>query len=100
MLKTLSTVVSDYDKKIKTGINVLFSTVKYFKSLLTMDTPLQFVATTSCHKVGVCPEHAKESLHPWVKVDQAGRPLQPKQLSILEGLTLNLDYTLCRSLRD
>ena len=33
---------------------------------------------------------AKESLHPWVKVDQAGRPLPPKRLSILEGLTLNL----------
>ena len=28
----------------------------------------------------------EESLHPWVKVDQAGRPLPPKRLSILEGL--------------
>ena len=26
----------------------------------------------------------KESLHPWVKVDQAGRPLPSKQLSILQ----------------
>ena len=35
-----------------------------------------------------------ENLHPWVKVDQAGRPLPPKTLSILVGLTLNLD-SLC-----
>ena len=27
----------------------------------------------------------KESLHPWVKVDQAVSPLPPKQLSILEA---------------
>ena len=32
-----------------------------------------------------------EYLHPWVKVDQAGRPLPPKTLSILVGLTLKLD---------
>ena len=42
----------------------------------------------------------KESLHPWVKVDQAGRPLPPKRLSNLEGLTLNLVHTQCRSLRN
>ena len=30
-------------------------------------------------------QKAKESLHPWVKVDQ----LQPKRLSILEDLTLD-----------
>ena len=27
----------------------------------------------------------EESLHSWVKVDQAARPLPPKQLSILEA---------------
>ena len=41
---------------------------------------------------------AKESLHPWVKVDRASRPLPPKRLSILEGLMLNLVHTLCCSL--
>ena len=34
------------------------------------------------------------SLHPWVKVDQAGRPLPPKSLNILASLTLKLD-SLC-----
>ena len=29
----------------------------------------------------------EENLHPWVKVDQAFRPLPPKTLSILVGLT-------------
>ena len=46
---------------------------------------------------GVCPGWGmmiKECLHPWVKVDQAGRPLPPKSLSILEGLMLKLD-SLC-----
>ena len=38
----------------------------------------------------------KECLHPWVKVDQAGRPLPPKTLSILVGLTLKLG-SLCIS---
>ena len=28
-----------------------------------------------------------ENLHPWVRVDQAGRPLPPKTFSILVGLT-------------
>ena len=32
----------------------------------------------------------EESLHSWVKVDQAGRPLPPKRLSIFEGLTVKL----------
>ena len=37
----------------------------------------------------------EESLHPWVKVDQAARPLPPKQLSIFEGLMLKLiSYTV------
>ena len=31
-----------------------------------------------------------KNLHPWVKVDQAGRPLPPKTLSILVGLALKL----------
>ena len=35
-----------------------------------------------------------ENLHPWVRVDQAGRPLSPKTLSILVGLTLKL-VSLC-----
>ena len=30
----------------------------------------------------------KENFHPWVKVDQANRPLPPKTLCILEGLAL------------
>ena len=34
------------------------------------------------------------SLHPWVKVDQAGRPLPSKSPNILVGLTLKLD-SLC-----
>ena len=34
------------------------------------------------------------SLHPWVKVDRASRPLPPKSLNILVGLTLKLD-SLC-----
>ena len=45
-------------------------------------------------------KQAKESLHPWVNVDQAGRPLPPKPFSILEGLMLNLDQTLSGSLRN
>ena len=32
----------------------------------------------------------EESLHQWVKVDQASRPLPLKRLSILEGLSLKL----------
>ena len=36
----------------------------------------------------------EECLHPWVKVDQANRPLPPKSLSMLVGLTLKLD-SLC-----
>ena len=36
----------------------------------------------------------EECLHAWVKVDQVGRPLQPKSLCILSGLTLKLD-SLC-----
>ena len=32
----------------------------------------------------------EECLHPWVKVNQAGRPLPPKSLSILVGLTVKL----------
>ena len=32
----------------------------------------------------------KECLHPWVSVDQAGRPLPPKTVSILVGLALKL----------
>ena len=36
-----------------------------------------------------------ENLHPWVRVvDQAGRPLPPKALNILVGLTLKL-VSLC-----
>ena len=38
----------------------------------------------------------EERLHPWVKVDQAGRPLPPKSLSILVGLTLKLDFLCIR----
>ena len=30
----------------------------------------------------------KENFHPWVKVDQANRPLPPKTLCILEGVGL------------
>ena len=33
-------------------------------------------------------EWMKENFHPWVKVDQANRPLPPKTLCILEGLAL------------
>ena len=36
----------------------------------------------------------EECLHPCVKVDQAGRPLSPKSLSIFLGLTLKLN-SLC-----
>ena len=36
----------------------------------------------------------EECLHQWVKVDQAFRPLPPKSLNILVGLTLKLD-SLC-----
>ena len=39
-------------------------------------------------------KNIKRCLHPWVKVDQAGRPLPPKSLSILVGLTLKPD-SLC-----
>ena len=35
-----------------------------------------------------------ENLHLWVKVDQAVRPLPPRSLNILVGLTLKL-YSLC-----
>ena len=35
-----------------------------------------------------------ENLHPWVRVDQACRPLSPKTLSILVGLTFKL-VSLC-----
>ena len=37
----------------------------------------------------------KEGLHPWVRVDQAGRPLPPKTVSILVGVELKL-VSLCR----
>ena len=33
----------------------------------------------------------EERLHPWVKVDQAVKPLPLKSLNILLGLTLKLD---------
>ena len=33
----------------------------------------------------------EECLQLWVKVDQASRPLSPRSLSILVGLTLKLD---------
>ena len=36
----------------------------------------------------------KECLHPWVRVDQAGRPLPPKTLSVSVGLALKL-VSLC-----
>ena len=36
----------------------------------------------------------KGCLHPWVRVDQAGRPLPPKIVSILVGLALKL-VSLC-----
>ena len=36
----------------------------------------------------------KECLHPWVRVDQARRPLPPKTVSILVGLALKL-VSLC-----
>ena len=39
---------------------------------------------------GMHDERKKECLHPWVRVDQADRPLPPKTLSILVGLTLKL----------
>ena len=39
-------------------------------------------------------ELREECLHPWVKADQAVRPLPPKSLNILVGLTLKLD-SLC-----
>ena len=32
----------------------------------------------------------KRNLHLWARVGQAGRPLPPRTLSILEGLTLKL----------
>ena len=34
----------------------------------------------------------KQNLHPWVRVDQAVKPLPPRTLSILEGLALKLVY--------
>ena len=34
----------------------------------------------------------EESLHPWVKVNQANRPVPPKRLSILEGLNTDPEY--------
>ena len=39
-------------------------------------------------------EKTMRNLHPWVKVDQAVRPLPPKSLNILVGLTLK-HYRLC-----
>ena len=36
----------------------------------------------------------KECLDPWVRMDQAGRPLSPKTVSILVGLALKL-VSLC-----
>ena len=33
---------------------------------------------------------SKENLHPWMKVNQAGRPLPPNTLGILVGLALKL----------
>ena len=44
---------------------------------------------------GAIEKRKKECLHPWVRVDQAGRPLPPKTLGILVvGLTLKL-VSLC-----
>ena len=39
-------------------------------------------------------ENVEKDFWKWVKVDQAGRPLPPKILSILVGLTLKL-VSLC-----
>ena len=36
----------------------------------------------------------KENFHPWVKVDQANRPLPPKTLCILEGLALKTSISV------
>ena len=41
----------------------------------------------------------RQSLHPWVRVDQACRPLSPKTLSILVGLTFKL-VSLCSHYRN
>ena len=41
-----------------------------------------------------CKKRRNENLHPWVKVDQAIRPLPPRSLNIVVGLTLKL-YSLC-----
>ena len=37
------------------------------------------------HMLTILPTRKKECLHPWVRVDQAGRPLPPKTLRILVG---------------
>ena len=53
--------------------------------------------TTTCPKKQQTSDNlidrSKENLHPWVRVDQACRPLPPKTLSILVCLLLN--WYLC-----
>ena len=39
-------------------------------------------------------EHRKQNLHPWVRADQAIRPLPTKTLSILVGLALKTDISV------
>ena len=39
-----------------------------------------------CLKKNCLKKRKKQNLHPWVKVDQAFRPLPPKTLSILVGV--------------
>ena len=46
------------------------------------------------HHLAKSEEEKEKCLHLWVKVDQAVRPLPPKSLNILAGLTLKL-YSLC-----
>ena len=60
-------------------VQLLFDACSIYKN----DYPVAVLSLT-CSVIEVC-------LHPWVKMDKAVRPLPPRSLNNLVGLTLKLD---------
>ena len=73
------------DKKIETNYNDL--TENFFKN--------RFNSHQNRFRDRDKISSEEESLHPWVKMDQAIRPLPPKKHRIFAGLTLNLLFFHC-----
>ena len=64
-----------------------------FNSLEKVNYPNDCIRVNIDYKILIIIHEVKD-LHPWVKVDQAGRPLPLKSHSILVGLALRL-RSLC-----